>query len=72
MARNELLEGCITRLEELATHLSGPASIGFTQRGCRMACGFCKVPVVEGKVHVDETIDSSVPESRRVMRFRKL
>lgn len=27
-----------------------PHSIGFTQRGCRLACPFCKVPVMEGKV----------------------
>jgi len=25
------------------------ASIGFTQRGCRLKCGFCVVPVKEGK-----------------------
>jgi hypothetical protein len=31
-------------------------SIGFTMRGCRMSCGFCKVPVIEGKAHADETI----------------
>jgi len=26
------------------------ASIGFTQRGCRLQCGFCVVPTKEGKV----------------------
>ncbi len=31
-------------------------SIGFTMRGCRMKCGFCKVPVIEGKARADETI----------------
>lgn len=31
-------------------------SIGFTQRGCRMACGFCDVPVKEGKVTHDRSI----------------
>ncbi len=31
-------------------------SIGFTQRGCRMACGFCKVPVIEGKIAEGEEI----------------
>src|ERR1700729_4591710 len=27
------------------------ASIGFTQRGCRLKCGFCVVPKKEGKNH---------------------
>jgi hypothetical protein len=27
-----------------------PHSIGFTQRGCRLNCPFCKVPVMEGRV----------------------
>jgi hypothetical protein len=27
------------------------ASIGFTQRGCRLKCGFCVVPKKEGKAH---------------------
>ncbi len=31
-------------------------SIGFTQRGCRMQCGFCHVPVTEGKVRAEATI----------------
>ncbi len=32
------------------------ASIGFTQRGCRLECGFCSVPIREGKVKPDESI----------------
>ena len=28
-----------------------PYSIGFTQRGCRLNCGFCVVPKKEGKPH---------------------
>lgn len=31
-------------------------SIGFTMRGCRMGCGFCKVPVIEGKAHAAELV----------------
>lgn len=31
-------------------------SIGFTQRGCRLACGFCVVPKKEGKVKPERTI----------------
>lgn len=32
------------------------ASIGFTQRGCRMKCGFCVVPHKEGKPRTVNTI----------------
>lgn len=31
-------------------------SIGFTQRGCRLKCGFCVVPKKEGKNHTVNTI----------------
>lgn len=31
-------------------------SMGFSQRGCRLACGFCKVPQMEGKVRDVATI----------------
>ncbi len=32
------------------------ASIGFTQRGCRLSCKFCVVPVKEGKPRAENTI----------------
>lgn len=32
-------------------------SIGFTQRGCRLKCGFCVVPKKEGKVKAEQTIN---------------
>ena len=32
------------------------ASLGFTQRGCRFKCGFCKVPALEGRVRSVSTI----------------
>lgn len=32
-------------------------SIGFSQRGCRLECGFCVVPKKEGKVHDVATIN---------------
>jgi hypothetical protein len=32
------------------------ASLGFTQRGCRLRCGFCVVPGKEGKAHAVATI----------------
>ena len=34
------------------------ASIGFTQRGCRLKCGFCVVPKKEGKPRSVNTIAS--------------
>src|SRR5262245_24341021 len=34
------------------------ASIGFTQRGCRLKCGFCVVPKKEGKNRTVNTIHS--------------
>jgi hypothetical protein len=34
------------------------ASIGFTQRGCRLKCGFCVVPKKEGKARSVNTIAS--------------
>lgn len=33
-----------------------PASIGFTQRGCRLKCGFCVVPKKEGKARSIQSI----------------
>lgn len=32
------------------------SSMGFSQRGCRLKCGFCKVPEMEGKVRDVATI----------------
>ena len=32
------------------------ASIGFTQRGCRLACKFCVVPTKEGKPRAEHTV----------------
>ena len=32
-------------------------SIGFTQRGCRLKCKFCVVPIKEGKNKSDQTIN---------------
>lgn len=32
------------------------ASIGFTQRGCRLACKFCVVPTKEGKPRAESTV----------------
>lgn len=48
--------------ETRADYFIGPAwerwphSIGFTQRGCRLRCPFCVVPVKEGAVREEQTI----------------
>ena len=43
-----------------------PWSIGFTQRGCRLNCGFCVVPKKEGKPRSVNTIqDIWRPETQR-------
>jgi len=34
-----------------------PHSIGFTQRGCRLACPFCKVPRMEGKIQKEAKVE---------------
>lgn len=50
--------GILTQEKDYSLYPAFQHSIGFTQRGCRMACGFCKVPVIEGKIRPDETIAS--------------
>lgn len=52
------LEGLgITGLEQdYSIYPDWKQSIGFTQRGCRLKCGFCKVPQKEGKVVEEQTI----------------
>jgi hypothetical protein len=41
-----------------AAHPSFTASLGFTQRGCRLKCEFCVVPAKEGKPRSVNTIDA--------------
>ncbi len=41
---------------DYSDHPNWSASIGFTQRGCRLRCGFCMVPRKEGAVHNGRTI----------------
>ena len=41
---------------DYSDHPQWSASIGFTQRGCRLKCGFCVVPRKEGGVHAGRTI----------------
>lgn len=41
--------GCTTLEQDYSLYPEWPQSIGFSQRGCRLACKFCKVPTMEGK-----------------------
>lgn len=41
---------------DYSDHPHWSTSIGFTQRGCRLRCGFCVVPKKEGSVHNGRTI----------------
>lgn len=50
--------GIITKEKDYSIYPNFQNSIGFTQRGCRLKCGFCKVPVIEGEMRQDETIHS--------------
>ena len=49
--------GITTRKKDYQFWPTFQNSIGFTMRGCRMGCGFCKVPVIEGKAHADELVE---------------
>ncbi|HEU5463687.1 MAG TPA: radical SAM protein [Candidatus Binatia bacterium] len=42
--------------QDYSLYPSFTASIGFTQRGCRLKCPFCVVPVKEGKNRAEQTI----------------
>lgn len=48
--------GIRTTEQDYAIYPKWRQSIGFTQRGCRLACGFCVVPKKEGKVKPERTV----------------
>lgn len=50
--------GILTKEKDYSLYPAFENSIGFTQRGCRLKCGFCKVPVIEGDMRPDELISS--------------
>ena len=53
----KLLElGITTKRLDYSIYPRLTASIGFSQRGCRLRCGFCVVPVEEGDVREENTI----------------
>lgn len=48
--------GVTTKAQDYSLYPEFEASIGFTQRGCRLKCGFCVVPRKEGSVVEEQTI----------------
>jgi hypothetical protein len=48
--------GITTLEQDYSIYPEYPHSIGFSQRGCRLKCGFCVVPQKEGKVREEQTI----------------
>ncbi len=48
--------GITTTEQDYSIYPDFRQSIGFTQRGCRLACSFCVVPRKEGRVRQEKTI----------------
>jgi hypothetical protein len=48
--------GVTTMRQEYSDYPTWRQSIGFSQRGCRLRCGFCVVPRKEGAVREEQTI----------------
>lgn len=48
--------GITTKRQDYTIYPAFRSSIGFTQRGCRLDCGFCVVPKKEGKVREENTV----------------
>lgn len=48
--------GITTKRQDYSIYPKWRQSIGFTQRGCRLKCGFCVVPRKEGAVSEEQTI----------------
>lgn len=48
--------GVTTTHQDYADYPAWRQSIGFSQRGCRLRCGFCVVPRKEGAVREEQTI----------------
>jgi len=60
LTRNHTVEDVLgiepTEAADYSIYPRFEASIGFTQRGCRLKCGFCVVPKKEGKARTVQTI----------------
>lgn len=48
--------GITTKRQDYSIYPKWQQSIGFTQRGCRLKCGFCVVPKKEGAISEEQTI----------------
>lgn len=48
--------GITTAVQDYSVYPRCRCSIGFTQRGCRLACAFCVVPKKEGKMREEQSI----------------
>lgn len=48
--------GITTKKPDYSIYPKWPQSIGFTQRGCRLKCGFCVVPKKEGAISEEATV----------------
>jgi hypothetical protein len=48
--------GISTLEQDYSIYPNYPHSIGFSQRGCRLKCGFCVVPKKEGEVRTEQSI----------------
>lgn len=48
--------GITTKAQDYSLYPKWQQSIGFTQRGCRLKCGFCVVPRKEGAISEEQTI----------------
>ncbi len=49
--------GITTLEQDYSIYPEYPHSIGFSQRGCRLKCGFCSVPKTEGAIRSEQTIN---------------
>lgn len=48
--------GISTKSQDYGLYPKWDQSIGFTQRGCRLKCGFCVVPKKEGGISEEQTV----------------
>ena len=48
--------GITTLTQDYSNYPRYRQSLGFTQRGCRLRCSFCKVPVSEGAIREEQTV----------------
>jgi len=52
----EVIHRTVYEMHDYSIYPEFPFSIGFTQRGCRLNCGFCVVPQKEGRPRSTNTI----------------